>query len=138
MSPSEICGVSRNVMPTSRRSIWLKVFERLVSFVARLVTNGTFWPTTISASSLSVVRIVGAERTFTPVSFSSAVTTATSAGISVPSASTTFCLLIRAPRKPPIVLRPPVSPVVMALFRLVMFLRFVRPSATRLPICAAP
>ena len=51
MWPSEICGVSRSVMPTSSRSIVAKVFARFVSLVERLATNGTFWPTTISASS---------------------------------------------------------------------------------------
>ena len=40
--PSEICGVRRRVIPTSSRSTVAKVFERLVSLVARLATKGTF------------------------------------------------------------------------------------------------
>ena len=35
MPPSEICGVMRSVMPTSRRSMVAKVLPRLVSLVER-------------------------------------------------------------------------------------------------------
>ena len=40
---------------------------RLVSLVDVEAMNGTFWPTTISASWLSVVRMFGADRMFTSV-----------------------------------------------------------------------
>ena len=85
MPPSEICGVMRSVIPTSRRSTVAKVLARLVSLVDREATKGTFWPTTISASWLSVVRMFGAERMLTSVSLCAAVRSAICAGTTVPS-----------------------------------------------------
>ena len=72
MPPSEICGVMRSVMPTSRRSMVLKTLPRLVSLVDVEAMNGTFWPTTISASWLSVVRMFGADRMLTSLFTSAA------------------------------------------------------------------
>src|SRR5207248_690628 len=79
-----ICGVMRSVMPTSWRSTVVKRLARLVALVARLATKGTLRPTTISASSLSVVMMLGAERTFTSVSVWSAVRSTVCAGTSWP------------------------------------------------------
>ena len=91
IAPSEICGVSRSVMPTSSRSMVAKVLLRLVSLVARLATKGTFWPTTISASSLSVVSTFGAERMLMSLALSRARKSAACAGTVVPSGSVIVC-----------------------------------------------
>src|SRR5262249_12093444 len=66
-------GLRRSVMPTSCRSIVVKRFERFEELVARLAMKGMLRPTTISASSLSVVTMFGAESTSTSLSVSRAV-----------------------------------------------------------------
>ena len=99
-SSAVICGVMRSVMPTSWRSTVVNRLARLVALVARLATKGTFRPTTISASSLSVVMMLGAERTFTSVSVCSAVRSTVCAGTSWPLGSLTFWLLAAARTRP--------------------------------------
>ena len=62
---SLICGLTRSVRPTSLRSIvWNGLTEPLtvLLLVYWPVTKGTFWPTTILASSLSSVSSVGVDR----------------------------------------------------------------------------
>ena len=54
--PSPICGLTRKVRPTSLRSIvWngLAALPDVPVLVNEPVMNGTFWPMTIFASSLS-------------------------------------------------------------------------------------
>ena len=59
--PSLICGLTLSVKPTSRLSmVWKGLSLAVDSCVP--VTNGTFAPTTISASSLSRVTMLGVER----------------------------------------------------------------------------
>src|SRR5439155_1392171 len=99
-SSAVICGVMRSITPTSWRSMVVKRFCRLVALVARLATKGTLRPTTISASSLSVVTMFGAERTFTSVSVSSAVSSTVWAGTWRPSGSVTMWLLAAARMRP--------------------------------------
>ena len=99
-SSAVICGVRRSVMPTSCRTMVVKRFWRLLALVARLATKGTFRPTTISASSLSVVMRFGAESTFTVVSFWRAVRSAVWAGTSCPFGKRTFWLLAAARTRP--------------------------------------
>jgi hypothetical protein len=74
VSPSLICGVTRSVTPTSSRAMFCEVWNGLFGSVVpvlvacrREVGTGMFSPTTISASSLSAVRIVGAEMMFSPL-----------------------------------------------------------------------
>ena len=64
MPPSVICGFTRSMRPTSRRSIVWNGFTVVdVPVVAYWpVMNGTFWPTMIRASSLSSVSSVGVDR----------------------------------------------------------------------------
>ena len=59
--PSLICGLTLSVRPTSRLSMVWKGLSLLVESCCP-VTKGTFAPTTISASSLSRVTILGVER----------------------------------------------------------------------------
>ena len=87
-------------MPTSCRSMVVNRFWRFVALVARLATNGTFRPTTISASSLSVVTMFGAESTFRSESVSRAVSSTVCAGTSRPSGSLTILLLAAASMSP--------------------------------------
>ena len=63
LSPSRIWGVISSVMPTSLLSIVLTVWPPVPTVLP--VGKGTFWPTTIFAFWLSVVRICGVESTFT-------------------------------------------------------------------------
>ena len=59
---SPICGLIRSVMPTSLRSIvWNGLVVAVPVLVNWPVTNGTFWPTMIFASSLSSVIRFGVE-----------------------------------------------------------------------------
>ena len=66
---SLICGRTRSVRPTSRRStVWngLTLAAPLEAGVTYWpVTKGTFWPTMMRASSLSSVMMFGVERMFT-------------------------------------------------------------------------
>ena len=87
-------------MPTSWRSTVVNRLARLVALVARLATNGTFRPTTISASSLSVVMMLGAERTFTSESVWRAVRRTVCAGTSWPLGSLTFWFAAAARTRP--------------------------------------
>ena len=69
MSPSVICGVTRSVTPMSWRSTFTEVASEGSTLVVavvpadctRLVMIGMLLPTRISASSLSDVRMCGAE-----------------------------------------------------------------------------
>ena len=70
---SPICGLMRSVVPTSLRSIvWNGLVVEVPVLVKLPVMNGTFWPTTIFASSLSSVTRFGVDRMFVPVVLSSA------------------------------------------------------------------
>ena len=62
--PSPICGLMRSVRPTSLRSmVWNGLSRRRVPVLVNWpVMNGTFWPTTIFASSLSSVIRFGVDR----------------------------------------------------------------------------
>lgn len=64
--PSVICGFTCSVRPTSRRSYVLNALFvlPLVRFEYEPVGIGTFWPTTIFASSLSSVTRFGVDSTF--------------------------------------------------------------------------
>ncbi len=66
MPPSVICGFTCSVRPTSRRSYVLNALAvvPLVRFEYEPVGIGTFWPTTIFASSLSSVTRFGVDSTF--------------------------------------------------------------------------
>ena len=72
--PSVICGFTRSITPMSRRSIvWNGCTVDVEPVVAYWpVTNGTFWPTMMRASSLSSVSSVGVDRMLAPTSVSSA------------------------------------------------------------------
>ena len=62
---SLICGRTRSVSPTSRRStVWngLVVAPPPDGVMNWPVMKGTFWPTTMRASSLSSVRMFGVDR----------------------------------------------------------------------------
>jgi hypothetical protein len=62
---SLICGLTRSVRPTSLRSmVWNGLTEPLLApvLVNCPVTNGTFWPMTMRASSLSSVSRLGVDR----------------------------------------------------------------------------
>ena len=89
-SLSRMWGVSRSVMPTSFRSTVLMVLARFVESLAWLVMNGTFEPTTISASLLSRVSRCGEERMLMLFRDWAARSTAVTAGIFVPSGRVTL------------------------------------------------
>ena len=60
---SLICGLTRSVRPTSLRSmVWNGLVLAVPVLVNWPVTNGTFWPMTILASSLSSVSRLGVDR----------------------------------------------------------------------------
>ena len=69
MPPSPICGLMRSVRPTSLRSIvWNGLTAPLPPvFEYEPVRNGTFWPTTIFASSLSSMTMLGVASTLASV-----------------------------------------------------------------------
>ena len=66
MPPSVICGLTCSVRPTSCRSNVLNAVTDVavlaVGVAYEPVTTGTFWPTTIFASSLSSVIRLGVDR----------------------------------------------------------------------------
>src|SRR5579859_6461051 len=78
--PSVICGTISNVIPTFWRSTDWKIWPVSAALAVAEDMNGTFWPTTIVASSLSAVSSVGADRTLEWVSVSIAVISAISHG----------------------------------------------------------
>jgi hypothetical protein len=125
-----ICGVMRSVMPTSCRSMVVNRFERFELDVARLATNGTFRPTTISASSLSVVTMFGDESTFTSRSCWSAVSSSVYAGTCSPDGSVIMWLLAAARMRP----GSDVGSVATEASELVLSC----PSAAPLPVPVAP
>src|SRR5450830_90670 len=64
---SPIWGLIFRVMPTSLRSmVWNGLEELLLVVVYEPVTKGTFWPTTILASSLSSVITLAVDRMLVP------------------------------------------------------------------------
>ena len=66
---SLICGLTFSVKPTSLRStVWngLTVLPLVPVLVKLPVTKGTFWPTTILASSLSSATRLGVDRMLVP------------------------------------------------------------------------
>ena len=84
-----ICGRMRSVRPTSLRSmVWNGLVVLLLVLVYEPVTKGTFWPTTILASSLSSVTRLAVDKMFVPDRVSSAVAT-------VPSVSEVVLLMLK-------------------------------------------
>src|SRR5450830_771126 len=63
---SPIWGLIFRVMPTSLRSMVWNGLEELLVVVYEPVTKGTFWPTTILASSLSSVITLAVDRMLVP------------------------------------------------------------------------
>src|SRR5882757_6205089 len=76
MPPVVICGFTCSVTPTSRRSNVLNADTDVpvlaVGVAYEPVTTGTFWPTTIFASSLSSVMRLGVDKMFASADVDSA------------------------------------------------------------------
>ena len=71
--PSETCGRTRSMVPTSLRStVWNGLDSVLLVVAYWPVTKGTFWPMMMRASSLSSVSRFGVARMLPLASVSSA------------------------------------------------------------------
>ena len=114
--PSPICDLMRSVRPTSLRSmVWNGLFEPEVLVVNEPVMKGTFWPTTIFASSLSSATMLGVARML-----ASALVSRKRASAPMFHRSPTFC---RMPKFRPAGIASvasPVRPWLMAPVRLTM------------------